>query len=134
MELKIPTPGNFSFRRTVASHGWYQLPPFALDTDKWELSRVIDVGQKAPVTVFLNERKNYVRVTTSRTLTKTESAKILRDARHVLRLDDDLQDFYSITSKDPEFSWIGTQGAGRLLGINVEDGSRARRESWSGEQ
>ncbi len=115
MELKISTPSNFSFRRTVASHGWYQLPPFALDTEKWELSRVIDVGQKAPATVFLNKRKNYVRVTTSRTLTKTESAKVLRDARHVLRLDDDLQDFYSITSNDPEFSWIGTQGAGRLL-------------------
>ena len=53
MDLKIPIPRNFSFRRTVASHGWYQLPPFALDTAKWELARVIDVGQKPPVTIFL---------------------------------------------------------------------------------
>lgn len=115
MELKIPTPRNFSYRRTVASHGWYQLPPFALDTAKWELSRVINVGQKPPVTIFLTDRKTHVRVNTSRPLTKPESAIVLRDARHVLRLDDDLAPFYLTTSNDPEFSWIGEQGAGRLL-------------------
>src|ERR1044071_9618723 len=106
MELKIPTPRNFSFRRTVASHGWYQLPPFALDTAKWELSRVIDVGQKSPVTIFLTERKTHIRVTASRALTKSESAIVLRNARHVLRLDDDLGAFYLSIENDPEFSWI----------------------------
>jgi len=118
MELKIPTPRNFSFRRTVASHGWYQLPPFALDTAKWELSRVIDVGQKPPVTIFLTfmtGRKTHVGVNTARPLTKSEEAIVLRDARHILRLDDDLAPFYLNTSNDPEFSWIGEQGAGRLL-------------------
>ncbi len=115
MDLKIPTPENFSFRRTVASHGWYQLPPFALDTDKWELSRVIDVGKNQPVTILLTERKNYVRVKPNRALNKSEAAKVLRDARHVLRLDDDLQNFYATTDLDPEFLWIGKQGAGRLL-------------------
>ena len=115
MDLKIPTPKNFSFRSTVASHGWYQLPPFALDTDKWELSRVIDVGKKTPVTIFLTERKNHVRVRLSRPLNKAEEATVLRDARHVLRLDDDLETFYLVTAGDPAFAWIGTQGAGRLL-------------------
>jgi hypothetical protein len=70
MELKIPTPRNFSFRRTVASHGWYQLPPFALDTTKWELTRVIDLGAKVPATIFMTARKNHVRVNTSRPLNK----------------------------------------------------------------
>jgi 3-methyladenine DNA glycosylase/8-oxoguanine DNA glycosylase len=115
MELQIPAPRNFSFRRTVASHGWYQLPPFALDTAKWELSRVIDLGAKPPVTIFLTEARNHVRVSVARPLTKSEAAKVLRDARHILRLDDDLRDFYSATETDPEFSWVGKQGAGRLL-------------------
>ena len=115
MDLKIPIPRNFSFRRTVASHGWYQLPPFALDTAKWELSRVIDVGQKPPVTIFLTEHKTHVRVNASRPVTKSEAAIVLRDARHILRLDDDLGAFYLATGNDPEFSWIGQQGAGRLL-------------------
>src|ERR1041385_2838020 len=115
MELKIPTPRDFNFRRTVASHGWYQLPPFAFDSVKWELSRVIDVGPKPPVTIFLTERKNHVRVTTSRPLTKAEAKVVLHDARHILRLDDDLAPFYLTIANDPEFSWIGVQGAGRLL-------------------
>jgi 3-methyladenine DNA glycosylase/8-oxoguanine DNA glycosylase len=115
MELQIPAPRDFSFRRTVASHGWYQLPPFALDTAKWELSRVIDLGAKPPVTIFVTEAKNHVRVSVPRPLTKSEAAKVLRDARHILRLDDDLRDFYSATETDPEFSWVGKQGAGRLL-------------------
>jgi 3-methyladenine DNA glycosylase/8-oxoguanine DNA glycosylase len=116
MELKIPIPPNFSFRRTVASHGWYQLPPFGLDTaGKWKLSRVIDVGQKPPITIFLTERKRYVSINTSRPVTKSEAAIILRDARHILRLDDDLGPFYLAINNDPEFSWIGEQGAGRLL-------------------
>jgi 3-methyladenine DNA glycosylase/8-oxoguanine DNA glycosylase len=115
MELKISTPKTFSFRRTVASHGWYGLLPFALDSKKWELTRVIDVGAKPPVTIVMTGRKTHVRLSTSRPLTKAEAAIILRDARHILRLDDDLQHFYQATANDPDFAWIGEQGAGRLL-------------------
>src|SRR5215212_2029493 len=115
MELKIPTPRTFSFRRTVASHGWYQLLPFALDAKKWQLSRVMDLGAKPPATIFMTGRKNHVRVNTSRPLTKAETAIALRDARHILRLDDNLEDFYLTTGSDPEFAWIGEQGAGRML-------------------
>ena len=113
MELKIPAPRNFNYRRTVASHGWYQLPPFALE--KWRLSRVVDIGTKPPVTVLMDGLKNHVRVTTARPLNKSEAAIVLRDCRHILRLDDDLTDFYLTTANDPEFAWIGKQGAGRLL-------------------
>jgi 3-methyladenine DNA glycosylase/8-oxoguanine DNA glycosylase len=115
MELKIATPRNFNFRRTVLSHGWYNLLPFSLDTEKWELSRVIDAGSKPPVTIVLTGNKGHVRVETSRALNKSETAIVLRDARHILRLDDDLQSFYLSISEDPEFDWIGKQGAGRLL-------------------
>ena len=115
MEIKLPTPPTFSFKRTVISHGWYGLLPFSLDSQKWELTRVIDLGPKPPVTIVMSGRKRHVRIITSRTLSKTEAAKVLRDARHILRLDDDLQPFYLSVVADPEFSWIGTQGAGRLL-------------------
>ena len=115
MELKIPTPPTFNFKRTVISHGWYGLLPFSLDSQKWELTRVIDLGRKPPVTVVMSGRKNYVKVTTSRSLGKAEQAKVQRDVRHILRLDDDLQAFYLSIDADPDFAWIGTQGAGRLL-------------------
>lgn len=115
MELKIPTPRNFSFRRTAASHGWYQLPPFALDTKKWQLTRVIDLGTQPPVTVSMTGLKSHIRVTPARSLRKSEAAIVLRDCRHILRLDDDLREFYRATSNDPEFAWVEEQGAGRLL-------------------
>jgi N-glycosylase/DNA lyase len=115
MEINIRTPHNFSFRRTVISHGWYGLLPFSLDSDKWTLTRVIDLGAKPPVTIVMAARKRHVRVITSRDLNEAEIAKVARDARHILRLDDDLQPFYLATEVDPEFGWIGTQGAGRLL-------------------
>jgi 3-methyladenine DNA glycosylase/8-oxoguanine DNA glycosylase len=115
MEIRIRTPQNFSFRRTVISHGWCELLPFAVDRTKWELTRVIDLGSKPPVTILLTGKARFVRVVPSRGLTKSEAAKVTRDARHILRLDDDLQEFYLFTNNDPEFEWIGRQGAGRML-------------------
>jgi N-glycosylase/DNA lyase len=115
MHIKIPTPRNFNFKRTIVSHGWHGLLPFALDSEKWTLTRVIDVGSKGPVTILLSGRKGHVLVTTSRSLNQAETAKVSRDARHILRLDDDLQAFYLATGTDPEFAWIATQGAGRML-------------------
>ena len=115
MEITLPTPRNFSFQRTVISHGWCELLPFSLDQAKWELTRVIDLGDKPPVTVTMSRGKGHVSISTSRRLNKTESASVLRDARHILRLDDDLSPFYQATGTVPEFAWIGKQGAGRML-------------------
>jgi N-glycosylase/DNA lyase len=115
MELKIPTPPNFNFRRTILSHGWYGLLPFSLDSEKYELTRVIDLDPKPPVTIVMSGKKGHVRVIASRSLTKSDVTKVSRDARHILRLDDNLQPFYLSISEDPEFSWIGIQGAGRML-------------------
>ena len=115
MEIRISTQKNFNFKRTIISHGWYGLLPFGLNSEKWELSRVVDVGPKPPVNITMSGRKHHVRVTVPRELNQTETAKVMRDARHILRLDDDLQPFYLATGVDPEFSWIGVQGAGRML-------------------
>ena len=115
MEITIPTPRNFSFKRTVISHGWCELLPFSIDQPKWELTRVIDLGEKPPVTITMQSGKGHVTASTSRRLNKTEAARVLRDARHILRLDDDLAPFYQATGAVPEFAWIGKQGAGRML-------------------
>jgi N-glycosylase/DNA lyase len=115
MEIRIPTPRNFSFQRTVISHGWCRLLPFFLDEKKWVLTRVIDLGDKPPITITLAGRKGHIRVVTARSLTRSETGTVLRDARHILRLDDDLQPFYLAIGDDPDFSWIGQQGAGRML-------------------
>jgi len=52
---------------------------------------------------------------TSRQLTEAAAAGIVRDVRHMMRLDDDLDEFYTAMSADSEFAWITNEGAGRLL-------------------
>lgn len=115
MDLRISTPATFSFKRTVISHGWCELLPFEIDRKNWRLTRVIDVGKGPPVTVVMSATKRSVRIAPSRDLTEKEAEKVLRDCRHILRLDDRLESFYLATSQEPDFEWIAEQGAGRML-------------------
>jgi len=113
--ISIRTPPNFSFRRTIISHGWCELWPFSIDRKKWELSRVVDLGSRPPVSVTMMGQKRAVKVTSSRLLSKADLAQVTRDVRHILRLDDDLNAFYAAMVADQEFVWVSDQGAGRML-------------------
>lgn len=115
MDLNIKTPRDFNFRRTVVSHGWYALLPFELDKASWTLLRVVDRGQAEPVTVKISPARSGIKVSTSRRLGQKATGEIERDVRHMLRLDDDLQEFYQAVAANPEFAWIAAEGAGRLL-------------------
>lgn len=115
MEIKIPVPKTFSFKRTVISHGWYGLLPFELDRTKWRLTRVIDLDRRRPTTVIIEANKRFVRISSEEKLSLEATAKVTRDVRHILRLDDSLDTFYATLRNDPEFEWIERQGAGRLL-------------------
>lgn len=115
MILTIPTPPTFNFKRTVISHGWCELLPFAIDRERWILCRTLDLGATPPVTVTLSAAKRSVQITTSRTIGKQATAAVLNQVRHILRLDDDLKPFYQTMKDDPEFAWVSAQGAGRML-------------------
>jgi 3-methyladenine DNA glycosylase/8-oxoguanine DNA glycosylase len=115
MDLKISTPPTFSFRRTVRSHGWYRLPPFEFEESTWTLTRVLDVGQAKPVTVTITATRGGILIKPSRRVSKKAADKVVRDVRHMFRLDDDMTDFYQAVTAEPQFAWIATEGAGRLL-------------------
>src|SRR5215813_5125477 len=115
MQITIKSPSDFNFYRTVLSHGWCELLPFELDRSKWVLTRALDIGRTKPVTVRISSAKRGLSVTTSRLVGEAAVARIVREVRHMFRLDDDLQHFYNLMAADSEFAWIKTQGAGRLL-------------------
>jgi 3-methyladenine DNA glycosylase/8-oxoguanine DNA glycosylase len=115
MQLILRTPNHFNFRRTVLSHGWCILLPFELDRANWILTRVLTLDRGKPVTVEVSPRKGGMTLEVSRRVGERAQQSIVRDVRHMFRLDDDLQSFYEQVSSDPEFSWIAQQGAGRLL-------------------
>src|SRR5205807_7893864 len=56
-----------------------------------------------------------IKVTRSRRLGREAAQKIVREVRHMFRLDDDLSEFYQAVEAEPEFAWIVKEGAGRLL-------------------
>jgi N-glycosylase/DNA lyase len=115
MEFSIPTPPRFSFKRTAVSHGWYDLPPFNLNQRSWTLTRVIDLDGSRPLTVAIKGGKQAVKVNIARAVGKRAVEKITRDVRHMLRLDEEMSNFYHAVARDPDFSWIASSGAGRLL-------------------
>lgn len=115
-EFLVNTPKEFSFRRTVRSHGWCVLPPFEFDETNWMLTRVLDVGNAAPVTVLITGSDTGIQVSVPKARPgQRVIEKITRDVRHIFRLDDDMTSFYSVMSAEPDYSWIARAGAGRML-------------------
>jgi N-glycosylase/DNA lyase len=117
MEIVIRTPEDFSFKRTVLSHGWCQLLPFEFDQSRWELMRVVEIGKGQPLTIAIRGTKRSVKVSASSARPPGQCAllKIERDVRHMLRLDDEMDGFYKAVLDEPDFAWIAREGAGRLL-------------------
>jgi N-glycosylase/DNA lyase len=114
-EIIIPTPPQFSFKRTVLSHGWCELPPFEIDRSNWLLTRVVETGPGRAVTVTLSDGTGSIKVRIRGRVAKKAAAKIERDVRHMMRLDDDLSAFHRAMAGESDFSWIARDGAGRLL-------------------
>ena len=115
MEILIPVTRDFSFRRTVMSHGWCELLPFTFDPKTWILTRVLDLNGSAPVTLKIKGTARAIKVRASRRLSKNDAALVVRDLRRMFRLDDEIGTFYKLVAADTEFAWIPAQGAGRLL-------------------
>src|SRR5918993_2508186 len=115
MLITISTSPTFNFQRTIISHGWCELLPFAIDRERWILTRTLDLGLTPPVTLSLSATKRAVQITTSRTLGQRATNLVVNHVRHILRLDDDLKPFYQTMKADPEFEWVSHQGAGRML-------------------
>ena len=115
MEISISTPREFNFKRTVISHGWCELLPFQVDRERWLLTRTLDLKEAKPVTITLTATKRALRINSSRRLSQAATREVIRDVRHMLRLDDDMGEFYRLLTDDRDFDWIPTQGAGRML-------------------
>ncbi|MDQ4120759.1 MAG: hypothetical protein M3209_04860 [Acidobacteriota bacterium] len=113
--LKIDASANFNFRRTVYSHGWYDLPPFELDKENWILTRVFDIENAAPVTASIREEDNGLEIEIFGEAGEKTTEKVIKDFRHCLRLDEDFSQFYRLTDKDKHFRWISETASGRLL-------------------
>jgi 3-methyladenine DNA glycosylase/8-oxoguanine DNA glycosylase len=98
--------------RTIVSHGVADLPPNRIDEGARTLETTIALARGRPQTVLVRQGRG--RTATLSGQSGRGSEPLLAAVRHVLRLDEDLSEFYALTAEDPDLSWV-TNGAGRLM-------------------
>ncbi len=107
----VGVPDDFSYRFTVRGHGWYDLAPFQLEGDR--LSFVASRGNDGrPVTVFVGEHAGGLEIEVD---AGCDLDGVKADVRHILRIDEDLTEFYSRIEQSKAILWVKRNGAGRLL-------------------
>ena len=113
-QLKISLPQGFSFRHTVGSHGWYDLAPFVSDEGNKTLKYVFTASDgRLPVSATVTPKgKNLI---VEHTGDDEDNNRVRQGIRHILRLDEPLQEFYQLLESHERLNWIAASGAGRLL-------------------
>jgi 3-methyladenine DNA glycosylase/8-oxoguanine DNA glycosylase len=103
-------------RRTLLSHGFVELPPMELDEDVPSLTvTLVPDGRGARTVEIRPGRRGRVRILVQgRAPSAAAAERIVERARHVLALDEDLSDFYTALTDDPDLAWAAG-GAGRML-------------------
>ena len=98
--------------RTIMSHGVADLPPNRIDEEARTLETTVAVLRGRPQTVIVREGRDGKAALTGTAGKRSEA--VLDGVRHVLRIDEDLSEFYALAAEDPDLHWV-TQGAGRLM-------------------
>lgn len=112
--LFIETPDTFNFKSTIYSHGWCELAPFEIDEESWRLSYVFINGRaRTPVFATISEEAGRLKIALDRK--PADSKEMINDARHLLRLDDDLNGLYEAVVGHERLDWVSKKGAGRML-------------------
>ena len=98
--------------RTIMSHGVADLPPNRIDEESRTLETTVAVPRGRPQTVIVREERGGKAALTAPAGKRSEA--VLDGVRHMLRIDEDLSEFYALAAEDPDLAWV-TGGAGRLM-------------------
>lgn len=113
-KFDLELPSKFSFRHTVGSHGWYDLPPFEHETGSDRLRYVFPPDRSDPaISALIENRDDRLSVTLSQK--PKDLDRVVSGVRHILRMDDDLTEFYRSLASDSRLAWVADLNAGRLL-------------------
>jgi N-glycosylase/DNA lyase len=74
---------------------------------------VLESGFAKPVSAVIYEAPGGLEIEVAGK--KFKEAKLIRDVRHILRLDDPLEEFYFLTDNEDRLKWVSTSKAGRLI-------------------
>jgi 3-methyladenine DNA glycosylase/8-oxoguanine DNA glycosylase len=103
--------------RTLTSHGVADLPPNRIDEEACTLEVTLRPVRGRPRIVRLARGRKSDRAAVTvlgRAPSIAVAESLLERVGHVLRLDEDLSDFYALVREDADLSWAAA-GAGRLM-------------------
>ncbi len=119
--LEEPAPVPFDFQATARAHGWAALRPFEWEKTAAELRRVHRLATGRVIRLRLRGAgepaapRVRVEVDTWAVLGEAEEAEIRQAARRMLRLDEDLSEFYRLCAQNDGWTGRVAPGGGRLL-------------------
>jgi 3-methyladenine DNA glycosylase/8-oxoguanine DNA glycosylase len=115
--ITISTPRDFSFWRTVYSHGWCSLPPFSIEKEKKTLSRpfLLSTGSSVLCTLSDSGSKIKVHMESDRRVTPRQRSDLRLQILECFRLGEDFREFYSEARRYRQYQWIPRLRVGRLL-------------------
>jgi 3-methyladenine DNA glycosylase/8-oxoguanine DNA glycosylase len=99
--------------RTIVSHGVADLPPNRVDEDARTLETTLGLPRGKPQTVTVREAGRH-KALVEASGSEAQAKHVLAAVEHVLRLDEDLSEFYALAREDPDLRWVES-GAGRLV-------------------
>jgi len=110
----IEATDDFSFVHTIQSHGWYDLAPFELNEERGTLTYVF-AGSIAEEPFSAEISASSGRLKVSHNGKFVDKKELVAAIRHLLRLDDNLAEFYEALEEKQSLSWVTMAKAGRLL-------------------
>lgn len=103
--------------RTFLSHGVASLPPMEIEEIPPQLEVTLPVAGRRPRTVRVEPAaggRATMTVLGARPPSASATEELFTAAKHILRLDEDLSDFYEVCAADADLAWVVT-GAGRMI-------------------
>lgn len=117
-ELRLAGPSGepVDLWRTILSHGLVELPPMRVDENARTLEVTLPVSRGRPATVLIGQGRIGTALVhgAGPSPSSRRRQELLAGAAHVLRLDEDLSEFYELAAADPSLAWV-TTGAGRMV-------------------
>ena len=113
--FKIPfSPDHYSYRSTIQSHGWIQLAPFEWNRDTDELRYAYRLPGGALCRVHITPQETHLEIAIDSD-DGLDAAQVENDLRWMLRVDDDLSEFYELCRREARLQHVPQEKGGRLI-------------------
>ena len=119
MELTVRPKQPFSFKATIFSHGWIDLPPFKYEANNSILYTSIPVGEESIRISLTSSTDTDIKIKAEQRLSDEDSEAVHLAVEKMFRLRENYDPFYALAAQSTEYEWILQKKAGRLFRCNT---------------